>query len=632
LFKWPKNSTFVTSMRQTTLLIVLLTAHLAVLAATVDSLMLIPKADIMEDVFSALSEDDITYKEDLHQRLTDLMEHPLNLNTATYDQLSELMFLSAEQINALLLYRDRHPFVSLSELKLLDCLKPYEVRNLCAFVWAGPTAEQERLYAREMLQHAQHELTLRTDCRNIEDYDGDPVYAQLRYRMNYHDRIQLGLTLRRPTGAAARDMLYGAYVQLNDFGPLHTLVVGDMQAQFGQGLVLSGPFHQGKSTYVLSAGMASEGLKKYSSPDGEGLHGVGATFRVKGWDVSALYSLTAWNDSTRRHTLGANVSYRHKQWKVGLTMVENLYSDSVRYYYDQAYNRNYFRGKQQAVVGVNGRYNFGRWDLWAEVAAAQNTRWGWAATAGVRVVPASDIGLMLLYRYYSPTYDNPLGYAFAETGRINDEQGLYLGLEIKRMRHWRWALYGDAFHFTGEKYGIHYAPSWGYDTQLEAGYYPERAYNMYWRLRAKGKGGENSCIIRYQCNWNQGGWHLRTEADGNMFRSTSGNWTGGASVYQDVHYSFAKVPLTLQLRLQGFYAPNWDNRIYIYEYDVLNAYSCPATYGTGGRAYVNLRWRIVNELTLYLRVSETVYAKKWAMEHDRPMTRTDIHLLLRAKL
>ena len=111
------------------------------------------------------------------------------------------------------------------------------------------------------------------------------------------------------------------------------------------------------------------------------------------------------------------------------------------------------------------------------------------------------------------------------------------------------------------------------------------------------------------------------------------------TVFQDLAYDFSqrstlntKLPLTIKLRVQGFDCRNWDNRIYAYEHDVLYAFSIPATYGLGGRAYVCLKWQIIEQLALYLKVSETVYQKNWAEEHDKSVTRTDVHLLLRAKL
>jgi hypothetical protein len=87
------------------------------------------------------------------------------------------------------------------------------------------------------------------------------------------------------------------------------------------------------------------------------------------------------------------------------------------------------------------------------------------------------------------------------------------------------------------------------------------------------------------------------------------------------------------MRLQGFRATDWDNRIYCYENDVLYAFSIPALYGVGGQAYLNLRWQVIEQLALYFKVSEKVYAPSWVSRQQLPAaTRTDIHLLLRAKL
>jgi hypothetical protein len=64
---------------------------------------------------------------------------------------------------------------------------------------------------------------------------------------------------------------------------------------------------------------------------------------------------------------------------------------------------------------------------------------------------------------------------------------------------------------------------------------------------------------------------------------------------------------------------------------VLYGWSVPAIYGTGGRFFLNLKWRIIEQLTLYLRISETVYSRQWAEQQGLGhITRTDIHLMLRA--
>ena len=47
---------------------------------------------------------------------------------------------------------------------------------------------------------------------------------------------------------------------------------------------------------------------------------------------------------------------------------------------------------------------------------------------------------------------------------------------------------------------------------------------------------------------------------------------------------------------------------------------------------MNVRYRISDAVSVYLRLSETVYGKKWAIAHDKKNTRTDVHALVRVRL
>ncbi|MDY5650970.1 MAG: hypothetical protein SPF23_02880 [Paludibacteraceae bacterium] len=646
--------------------------------------------DIILDIYNAVTEFGEVDYEQLQTDLYTLHESPIDLNNTSDEELTQLYFLSPQQIDAILAYAYRHPFESLYELRLIPELADYEIRDLLPFVYINraalnsETINTDALYAKEIFAKAHHELLTRIDARNIEAYEGtDPIYTQFRYRFDFRRRVTFGVQLRRPAGGFARDLQYGAYLQLNDITPhLHTLVAGNFQASFGQGLVLAPVFHTGKSMYVTSVGQQREGLRYYSSVDGEGLHGAGATLRWK-WnkttrlDVSALYSMRRANDSTWHHLLGANLTLRHKKLQVELTAIENLWSDSIHPYTNAKYNRHYFRGHNQAVIGASFRYNHGWFDMFGEVATAQNyqitndqspitkSHWGFGTIIGSRFYPTNGISLLALYRYYSPYFDNALGYAFSETSRLGDENGGYLGFDITRPRNWRFIGYGDIFYFSGYKYGLGDATrTLGYDAMAEIqyhqpgassrqtggaasaekGYNPSQITNHQWllslRLRARAKKkGTSTYSARAIFDWQRNGWSLRTTLDANLTnqKSTITNQQSipyGISIAQDIAYNFQlstfNFPLSLRLRLQGFDAREWANRIYTYEHDVLYAYSIPAVYGLGGRAYLCLRWQIIPQLALYFRASETIYARKWAAAHSRPLTRTDLHLLLRA--
>lgn len=596
--------------------------------------------DIILDIYNAVTELGEVDYEQLQTDLYTLHESPIDLNHTSEEELEQLYFLRPKQIDEILLYADKHPFHSLYELRLIQSLADYEIRDLLPFVTI--TDEQSETTnappAKDVFRYAKHELLARVDARNIEAFEGpDPMYTQLRYRFDYQRRVIFGAQLRRPAGGFAKDLQYGAYLQLRDIGHLHTLVAGNFQASFGQGLVLAPVFRSGKSAYVTTVGQNTEGLRYYSSVDGEGLHGAGATLRWE-WDkttrldVSALYSLKRANDSTWHHLVGANITVRHKRLQVQLTAIENIWQDTIYPYRDAAYNQHYFRGTNQFVLGAAARYNHGWFDAFVEVATNQksqisNQKWGIGLIAGSRFYPASGISLIALYRYYSPYFDNALGYAFSETSRLGDENGGYLGFEITRLARWRFSGYADVFRFSGPKYGIPQSPTIGYDALLETQYI-RSDWRLAWRLRAKEKGGKATYSTRAWFDWQRDGWMLRTNLDANYVQSY------GVSVFQDIAYDFTpytiRHPLSLRLRLQFFDARNWDNRIYCYEHDVLYAFSIPAVYGFGGRAYLCLRCQIIPQLTLYFRVSETLYAKNWAVTHNRPITHTDLHLLLRA--
>lgn len=595
----------------------------------------IPLERIIEDIYSQVTEDaaesaDMDF-ETMAEQLLALTTQPVPLNEDSYDALSELPFLSEEQVaNILLKVRDI-PFHSLYELQLVRGMKDYEVRNLLPFVEVGEK-QKEPFYWRELGKYGRHDMSLRTDVRNIEAYTGtDPVYVQAKYGYSYRRQVAAGVTLRRPAGGGGQDLQYGGYLQLSDIGVLKRLVGGCYQARFGQGLVTNHFFHTGKSGRVMQMGNDKEGLSKVSSAGSERYQGIGATFRAGRYaEVSGWYSVD--KNKVWHHAIGANVGLNFNRLHVGVTVMEHLYSDSlpVRNAY---YNQAYFRGKQQCVVGADVKYTFRWMQVFAEVAAAENSRWGVGGIAGLRLTPLPDLGIVALYRYYSPTFDNKYGYAFSEGSRLGDENGGYVGVEYKGLRHWRLSAYGDVFRFEGMKYGIRDSGTIGYDALVQAEYLATH-YGLMMQLRSRLKGSVGTHRARAEFNYVLGAWRFRTRADASLVNYTDGSAKlgYGVSVYQDVEYHVRKVPIVVQLRLQGFDVQNWNNRIYTYENDVLYAFSIPATYGLGGRWYVNMRYKISKQLSLYLRVSETVYHPSWASLKSRPVTKTDIHLLFRAHL
>ena len=588
--------------------------------------------DILEDIYNELSEEGEVPLEEVQEELLELASHPINLNQTTADELSKLRFLSDEQIDAILLYQYQHPFQEIYELQLIDCLKDYEIRNLLPFVEVKPTPYPslklgERMYFREVFHYAKHEMTLRMDARNIEDFEGDPMYGKLRYRFNYRNRVQAGVTAMMAASDGRLAMGdrwdYGGYIQLKDIGPMKTVVAGNYQASFGYGLVVDSPFKRGKSAYIQSTATTDEGLKKYSSVGDSYnyFHGVGATARVSRWaDVSAFYSLRKGKEDAWNHVVGVNATGRWKRLKVGVTAVETIEATSSQFRErsQASYSLEMKRREASGVMGVNARWNMGKVDIWGEVATSHGNKWGVGVITGVRYRPISDMNLLAIYRYYSPEFDNVYANSLCSWSRMKDEHGGYLGLEYNRLRNWQLSAFGDVWKT-------------GFETMAQADFIPQKNYRMHTRFRVKRKDEKDTYSLRWNMVYEFGQWKMKTQADGNMVQA-KGAWTYGWSVLQDVEYRFTDVPIVLQLRAQAFDAREWNNRVYIYENDVLYAYAIPFVYGLGGRFWLNARYKINDTFSVYLRVSETIYQDKWAMVHDKKSTRTDVHALLKVKL
>ena len=589
--------------------------------------------DILEDIYNELSEEEEVPLEEVQEELLELASYPINLNQTTADELSKLRFLSDEQIDAILLYQYQHPFQDIYELQLIDCLKDYEIRNMLPFVEVKPTPYPslklgEKMYFREVFHYAKHEMTLRMDARNIEDFEGDPMYGKLRYRFNYRNRVQAGVSvLRRQGDEAIRQegerWDYGGYIQLKDIGPMKTIVAGNYQASFGYGLVVGSPFKRGKSAYIQSTATTDEGLKKYSSVGNSYnyFHGMGATARVSRWaDVSAFYSLRRGKEEAWQHVVGVNATGRWKRLKAGVTAVENIEATSSQFRErsQASYSLEAKRREAKGAMGVNARWNQGKVDIWGEVATSHGNKWGVGVITGVRYRPISDMNLLAIYRYYSPEFDNVYANSLCSWSRMKDEHGGYLGVEYNRLKNWQLSAFGDVWKT-------------GFETMAQADFIPQKDYRMHTRFRVKRKDEKDTYSLRWNMVYEFGQWKMKTQADGNMVQA-EGEWTYGWSVLQDVEYRFADVPIVLQLRAQAFDAREWNNRVYIYENDVLYAYAIPFVYGLGGRFWLNARYKINDIFSVYLRVSETIYQSAWAMEHDKKGSRTDVHALLRVKL
>jgi hypothetical protein len=623
-------------------------------------------ADVFEE-YTAESEDDIDY-ETFFQELLYLSENPIDLNRADRELLVKLMFLNDVQIENMLFYIYRFgPLNSIYELQLIDGLDMTDIRRMLPFVVVkGALVEDQRIYKHDLFKYGKSEFIARMDMQpeikkgyQLVDYEsgeskpyaGSSVYNSVKYKYHFKDRIHVGFSLEKDAG----EELFGknakfydfssAHIQLNNFRKFKTIVIGDYKASFGQGLVLNSAFGMGKSSLVLNVNQRSSGLKKYSSTDEYNFfRGMGATIKYHNFETTAFYSdkyidadttggyITSIyksglhrtvseilkRKSVHQQVFGFNATFTHSFMQMGLTVAHtslnyDIQADPV------GYNLFYFRGNKQTTAGLNYRLRWQKLYFAGETAVNQNL---YAATVNsLTFSPHSLLNIVLLYRYYSPGYDTFYANSFAENSRVNNESGLYMGVEVRPYRKWKLSAYFDSYLFPWLKYTVD-APSQGNDCFLQIDYNYNRNTNMFLRLKSEQKdvnmSSETDIVshilkqqkyaARYQINYKIEGFTFRNQIE-TLFTKSNGNaFTHGVSMFQDMSYSFTDIALQVDVRYQFFDAVDYDNRFYSYEKDVLYAFSIPMYYGVGSRYYLNLKYEFNRNIALWFKLAQTRYA------------------------
>lgn len=558
------------------------------------------------------------------------------------------------------------------ELQLIDGLDMTDIRRMLPFVIVGEGVDTvKKIYWRDLIRYGKNELFLRLDKgleskegyqflpeeeenatdENAKKYIGDSFYHSLKYRFHYKDRVQVGVTAEKDAGEQFIGKKHTGYdfysitAQLKDFGKFKSIVVGDYRANFGQGLVLRSDFGMGKSSYVLNVIPRNSGLKKYSSTDENNFfRGVGVTVRLGKFDVSAFYSNKMIDadttnglfsgsyttglhrtlaEMTKKHTVnqqvvGGNVTFTYSMIQFGITAVNTLLDNRLQP--DKTtYNYFYFEGKQQTTAGLHYRMRWQKLNVFGETAMTDNG--AMATINGFSFIPLSQVNLVVMHRYYSPEYDTFYATAFSETSRINNESGFYLGAEIRPYKKWKISAYADSYRFPWAKYGID-VPSVGADYLLQADYAARRNISMFWRFKYEEKQGNVSqtesampvvapiqkLSMRYSLSYNFGNFSFKNVLEGNLVRKADAPWTYGVIASQDVSYDFKTIPLKVDFRYQFFDALKYENRVYSYEKDVLYAFSIPMYFGLGNRYYLNLKYELNKQLSLWFKIAQTIYA------------------------
>ncbi len=617
---------------------------------------------------------DLNYEE-LYENLAQLLTNPIDLNLASAEELRSLFVLREAQIEEFIRYRqEQGRLFSIYELQAIPGFDLDIIYQLIPFtIVSSSTGLFDKSLLMRIAEEKNNYLLFRYE-RTPEDkkgylsetdsssrYAGSPDKLYTRFRINHTGDFSFGFTAEKDAGESfgwnTQNKKYGfdynsLHAQVMNKGRIKNLIIGDFQAQFGQGLVLGGGFGIGKgSESITTIRRSNLGFIPYTSLNEFGYFRGAAvtTTLMKNLNLSGflsrldrdgkitqnitedLNSISSLGNTGFHRTIselesrkkinetnyGLILNYKHKSLDGGLIFHRTNFSVPI-YREPTPYNTFAFSGEQNNNLGFFLNYTWSNFTFFSE--AAKTLDHGSAITMGSLGSLTSKLDISLLYRNFSKDFNSFYSNAVSESTLPQNEAGFYWGMKYAFNKKYSLSGYLDLFRFPWLRYRG-YSPSNGREWLMRFNYRPSKTVSLFVQAREESKIRN----IPTETNLYQTGigskrnfWFnadysatqklsFKTRAQFSTY-SLNNIHTTGLAIVQDVNFEIGR--FTFSTRYALFDTDDYDNRQYVYERDVWLAFSFPAYYGVGVRSYAMVHYKVNQKIDLWVRWARTSYTDR----------------------
>lgn len=483
-----------------------------------------------------IEEFDVT---DIVERLVVLQRKPINLNTATENELNDLIFLTTVEINAILNHRAIYgDFVAVEELQTIPQI-PSDKISLVSNFLAVSNSDQSRYNFKDILNAGRSTLFLKykrilqekkgyqTNDEGETPYIGTPDHYFARYRFDSGRAFRAGVTMEKDPGEAFFSGpnkegfdFYSAYVYAEGIKPwLQTVVLGDYTISLGQGLILQNAFGTGKSVYTVDIKSGGQVIRPYSSVNEVNFFRGGATTikptknisttlfysnkKIDGTvriDTNAVFDFGRFTSIARgglhrteneiakkgsitQENYGGRIEYKKGSFRLGLNHLTYQFSIPSEPQ-DAPYRLFTFTGDNLSATSIDYSYRYRNANLFGEISRTQNG--GLAQLYSAIVSLDKTIDLAVSYRKYDKDYLSLEANSFSESTLPINEEGIYLGIENRIDNNWKFSAYIDYWRHPWLRFRVD-APSQGREFLFRLDYIKKRQYNIYLQYRFENK-------------------------------------------------------------------------------------------------------------------------------------------------
>lgn len=629
---------------------------------------------------TATDDNDIAISEDTYNVLSSLADNPIDINTATRDELSRIPFLTAQQIEDIEAYvYQYHGMRSAAELAMIESLDPTRRQLLAYFVTFGNSRKESFPTLANIFKYGKHEL-LASAKIPFYDRQGDrngylgPKYRHsLRYDFRLGTFVRFGIQGSQDAGEpflANRNTLgydhYSFYLVLRRLGRLKALAVGQYKLRFGMGLVMNSDVGFGKLMTLSTLARTTNSIRPNTSRSiSNYLQGAAATVSLPhGMDVTAFLSYrgidaTINKDGTiatirkngyhrtptemktknaaRQTTAGSNINWQKGAFHAGITAIYSHLDRRLNPDRSRAFRMFYPHGTDFWNASVDYGYTDARLSLHGETATGGCH--GIATINSMSLSPSGTLSILALQRFYSRRYSSLFSRSFSENGSVQNESGIYVGVNWQAMPSLTLMAYSDFAYFAQPRYQASWS-SHCFDNSITATW-ARGNWTVLGRYRLKMRQKDDymhSRLIydatqrgRLSVGYGKGSWQVKAQGDVayDSYIYDSFGWM------TTVEASASAWLLRMAANAGYFHTEDYASRIYAYERGTMYNFYFPSFSGEGVRCALFVRADISKRLMIIAKCSTTDYFDRdhtaSGLQRIDSSTQTDMEMQVRYK-
>lgn len=584
------------------------------------------------------------------EKLHELNENPVNLNSADETSLSRLFFLTDFQIRSLTDYiRSTGKIFSVYEIASIPGFDRELALLLLPFITIESIGDQSDDSTR-MKNTLLANFT--TKFNKADDQFGPAHKTLIKYKLMAKG-FSAGITSEKDSGEKylsgnpSQPDFISAYLTWSGTGIIRKIILGDFSGRFGMGTSINTGLRTGLSLTSPGCLSGNDEIKPYTSTDENNFfRGTAVSLLYKKFSLDMFYSLNridatlqssdgknndqigafymtglhntpsllSKKDAVTEKSIGINLGLNLRNFRLGALWTSSLLTLPIKPDKSNPVDIYDFEGNSAKTATIYYKSSYGKIIYFGELSVGYHLHT--AVVQGLTFRPADRLNLNILYRRYEPGFRSFHGRGPFSSSAGDNTEGIFANFTFEAAKNMFVSAGCDLRHYPWLKYRCS-APSLSVAREIKVRFLPSDNINLetVFSSRSSMVDDPGSDGIKKQINtlsrsiiglFRYSPYNFITLSTRVACRITEPSESRGMMLMQDICCKFRKIPFSLWMRYCLFNTDDWESRLYVYENDLLYTLSIPAFSGKGSRSYImaDLRFSRYGELRIKYAVSE----------------------------